>query len=180
MYNFVDAVFFEVSALFLFFLAVGKYIETYAKGSTSGALVHLMRMQPEKALVVHIAEESPEDGVSTSWSSLSRMPHIVSERSIPASRVLVGSVVKVVPGDKIPVDGEVRFYRDDERLNLEKKIRFFSVFSLFCSRYPPSLCQSMMLSCCKIQVSCSLVSSVDGAFLFPTLMFVDNLRLYVH
>src|SRR3989338_8921484 len=79
------SVYFETSALLLTFIVLGKYLEAVAKGKTSEAIKRLIGLQPKTALVVRKGKEV----------------------EIPISEVVVGDVVIVKPGDKIPVDGVV-------------------------------------------------------------------------
>ncbi len=76
-------VYFETAALLLTFIVLGKYLEALAKGKTSEAIKRLMGLQPKTALVVR-------DG---------------KEVEIPIKNVVVGDVIIVKPGNKIPVDG---------------------------------------------------------------------------
>ena len=78
-------VYFETSAMILTLIKVGKFLEARAKGRTSEALKKLMGLRAKSARVFR-------DG---------------QELEIPADDVLVGDIVLVRPGEKIPVDGVV-------------------------------------------------------------------------
>lgn len=80
-----EPVFFETSALLLTFVILGKLLEAVAKGRTSDAVKRLIALAPKTATVIR-------DGV---------------EMSLPIEQVLVGDIVIVRPGEKIPVDGIV-------------------------------------------------------------------------
>jgi len=78
-------VYFETSAMIITLIKTGKYLESRAKGKTSQAIKKLMKLSPDKALVIRDREEI----------------------NIPVEEVQVGDIVLVKPGEKIPVDGVV-------------------------------------------------------------------------
>jgi Cu+-exporting ATPase len=78
-------VYFEISAVIITLVKLGKYLEAKAKGGASDAIRKLMNLRPRKAYVVR-------DGV---------------EIEVTIDEVEVGDVVLVHPGEKIPVDGVV-------------------------------------------------------------------------
>ena len=78
-----EPVFFETSALLITFVILGKLLEARAKGKTSDAIKKLMGLAAKTARVVRGGEEI----------------------DIPVEQVVVGDVVVVRPGDKVPVDG---------------------------------------------------------------------------
>ena len=77
--------YFETSAVIITLIVFGKYLEARAKGRTSEAIRKLLSLQANTARVVR-------DG---------------QELEIPVDQVLVGDVILVRPGEKIPVDGIV-------------------------------------------------------------------------
>ena len=78
-------VYFETSAVILTLIKLGKFLEARAKGRTSDALKKLMGLRAKTARVFR-------DG---------------QEIEIAVDDVIVGDVVLVRPGEKIPVDGVV-------------------------------------------------------------------------
>ena len=80
-----EHVYFETAALIITLIKLGKLLEVRAKGETSEAIRELIGLQPDTARVVR-------QGV---------------EYDIPISEVVVGDVLLVRPGERIPVDGEV-------------------------------------------------------------------------
>jgi len=80
-----DHVYFETAALIITLIKLGKLLEVRAKGETSTAIRQLMDLSPATARIVR-------EGV---------------EREVPLERVVVGDVLVVRPGERIPVDGEV-------------------------------------------------------------------------
>ena len=78
-------VYFETGAVIITLIRLGKFLEARAKGQTSEAIKKLIGLQPKTARIVR-------DG---------------QEMDVPADQVLVGDIVLVRPGEKIPVDGVV-------------------------------------------------------------------------
>ncbi|MDF1499850.1 MAG: heavy metal translocating P-type ATPase [Anaerolineales bacterium] len=78
-------VYFETSAVIITLIALGKYLEAGAKGRTSEAIKKLMALRARTARVVRAGEEL----------------------DVPIEEVVVGDIVVVRPGEKIPVDGVV-------------------------------------------------------------------------
>ncbi len=81
----VDNLYFETASVILALILLGKTLEAVSKGKTSQAIKKLMGLAPKTAIVIH-------DGV---------------ESEIPIAEVEVGDLVRVRPGAKVPVDGEV-------------------------------------------------------------------------
>jgi P-type Cu2+ transporter len=79
-------VFYEAAAVLTTFVLLGHWFEMRARGGANDAIRTLLDLAPPKATVIR-------DG---------------AEVEIPTSEVLVGDVVLVRPGAKIPVDGVVR------------------------------------------------------------------------
>ena len=82
---------FETSAMLISFMLLGKYLETSAKGRASEAVSQLLTLQPPTAMKV----EGGESGMGNNEK--------VAE--VPASALVPGDVVKVVPGATVPADG---------------------------------------------------------------------------
>ncbi|MFH1222599.1 MAG: heavy metal translocating P-type ATPase [Candidatus Micrarchaeota archaeon] len=77
--------YYETAALLLTFILFGKYLEAVAKGRTSEAIKKLIGLQPKTAIVVR-------EG---------------AEIEVPIEDVVVGDILVIKPGSKIPVDGIV-------------------------------------------------------------------------
>ncbi len=80
-----ENVYFEVSAIIIAFVLLGKYMEEIIKKRSSAAIRKLLDLRPQTARII-------KDG---------------TEHEIPAEAVVIGDVVVVRPGEKIPVDGVV-------------------------------------------------------------------------
>ncbi len=78
-------VYFEVSAIIIAFVLLGKYMEEIIKKRSSAAIRKLLDLKPQTARVIR-------DNV---------------EAEIPAESVMVDEIVIVRPGEKIPTDGIV-------------------------------------------------------------------------
>jgi Cu+-exporting ATPase len=77
--------YFETAALIIAFINLGSALEMRARGKTSQAIKRLIGLQPRTARVVRAGQEV----------------------DIPIGLVVLGDIVRVRPGEKIPVDGEV-------------------------------------------------------------------------
>lgn len=82
----MDNLYFESAGTILSLVTVGKYLETRAKSKTGGAIEKLIDLAPKTACVVD------EDG---------------SESTVAAEAILPGQVIRVRPGESMPVDGVV-------------------------------------------------------------------------
>jgi Cu+-exporting ATPase len=78
-------VYFETSAMIITLIKLGKMLEARAKGRTSEAIKKLMGLRPRTARVVR-------DG---------------AEVDVPVESVVLGDVVVIRPGERLPVDGIV-------------------------------------------------------------------------
>jgi Cu+-exporting ATPase len=79
-------VFFDTAALIIVLILFGRLLEARAKGQTSEAIKKLMGLKPKTARIIREGKEI----------------------DIPVDEVMVGDIVVVRPGEKIPVDGTVR------------------------------------------------------------------------
>ena len=79
------AVYYDTAAMIIGLILLGNYLEAKAKSGTSQAIRTLMELQARTAMVLR-------DGI---------------EREIPIEEVAVGDIIRVRPGEKIPVDGVV-------------------------------------------------------------------------
>lgn len=77
--------YFDVSTLVIALILLGRYFEAKAKAGTSEAIKKLIGLQAKTARVVH-------DG---------------KEIDIPIEQVKIGDIIRVRPGEKIPVDGTI-------------------------------------------------------------------------
>lgn len=75
--------YFEASAVVITLISLGKYLEENAKQSTSSAIFELMMLRPEIATVKR----------GNKWIKL------------PVEDVVIGDEVRVLAGEKVPVDG---------------------------------------------------------------------------
>ncbi|WP_160725116.1 heavy metal translocating P-type ATPase [Bacillus sp. USDA818B3_A] len=77
--------YYETSSILITLIILGKLFEAKAKGRSSEAIKKLMGLQAKTAIV-------ERDG---------------AEQEIPIEEVMVGDIVHIKPGDKIPVDGMI-------------------------------------------------------------------------
>ena len=77
--------YFETSAVVITLVALGRWLEARARGRTSEAIRRLVALAPRTARVLREGQEV----------------------DVPTSDVVVGDLVRIRPGERIPVDGEV-------------------------------------------------------------------------
>jgi Cu+-exporting ATPase len=80
-----DHVYFETSAVIITLIKLGKMLESRTKGKTGNAIRKLIGLRPSTATVV--TEQA--------------------ETQVPIAQVRVGDMIRVRPGERIPVDGIV-------------------------------------------------------------------------
>ena len=77
--------YFEVTTVILTLVLLGQLLELRARGQTNSAIRELLNLVPPEATVIR-------DG---------------QEKVIPLEEVIMGDIIKIKPGEKIPVDGEI-------------------------------------------------------------------------
>ena len=93
-------VYFEAAGVVIFFVLLGKWLEERAKSGTSEAIKKLIGLQAKTVQVIRNGEEL----------------------ELPHSEVIIGDLVLVRPGQKVPVDGKVKkgeSYIDESTLSGE-------------------------------------------------------------
>ena len=79
-------VYFEASAVIIVFILLGKLLEEKAKSNTSSAIKKLMGLQPDSVTILNA------NGI---------------EAILPVSLVQINNLLRVKPGERVPVDGEI-------------------------------------------------------------------------
>ena len=79
------SLYYESAGVILTLVTLGKYFEARSKGQTSAAIQALIKLAPQEAQVLREGQEV----------------------TLPLDQVQVGDLVRVRPGQKIPVDGQV-------------------------------------------------------------------------
>ena len=77
--------YFDVSTVIIGLILLGRYLEAKAKAGTSEAIKKLVGLQAKTARVIKNGKEI----------------------DIPIDQVIIGEIIRVRPGEKIPVDGEI-------------------------------------------------------------------------
>ena len=78
-------VFFEATAVIVFFILLGKFLEARAKSEANDAIQSILTLQAKQATVIRDSKEI----------------------TISIDQVIVGDIIVVRPGEKIPVDGKI-------------------------------------------------------------------------
>jgi Cu+-exporting ATPase len=81
----VESLYFETAGVIIALILLGKSLEAVSKGRTSEAIKKLMGLAPKTAIVIVNGEE----------------------KEVPIDEVVLGDIIVVKPGAKIPVDGVV-------------------------------------------------------------------------
>ncbi|MBI2624396.1 heavy metal translocating P-type ATPase [Candidatus Parcubacteria bacterium] len=81
----IDHPFWESSAALLSFIVLGRYFELLAKGRASAAIKELLKLEAKEAHVLRDGEEV----------------------TVPIDQLQKGDLIRVRPGEKIPVDGVI-------------------------------------------------------------------------
>ncbi|MCL4536466.1 MAG: heavy metal translocating P-type ATPase [Nitrospirae bacterium] len=92
-------VYFEVSAIIIAFVLLGKYMEEIIKKRSSAAIRKLLNLKPQTARVIRKSSKVQEFKGSIVEKE--------EEIEIPAESVMMDEIVIVRPGEKIPTDGIV-------------------------------------------------------------------------
>ncbi len=85
----VKDLYFESAGVLLALVLLGKYMEVRSKSHTSDAISKLMELTPDTAILL-IGKEH-------------------EQKNIPAEDIQEGDLLLVRPGDRIPVDGQIRY-----------------------------------------------------------------------
>lgn len=83
-----DDVYFDTSAMIITLILLGRLLESSARAKASEVISKLMKLKPKQAKVVG---EHDHEQVTT----------------IPVSKLNIGNLIKILPGDNIPIDGLV-------------------------------------------------------------------------
>jgi len=83
MLSFGSYAYFDTSAVLITFITLGEWLEAVTKGKASEAIKKLIGLQPKTATIIRNDKEM----------------------QVPIKNVLVGNIILVKPGQRIPVDG---------------------------------------------------------------------------
>lgn len=85
VHKYMENLYFETAAMILTLISIGKFLEERSKGKTSDAIKKLIDLSPKTAVVIRNGKET----------------------EIPVEEIVVGDIIVVKPGGRIPVDGVI-------------------------------------------------------------------------
>ncbi|WP_407409899.1 heavy metal translocating P-type ATPase [Methanobrevibacter sp.] len=98
--------FYDSAVMLPSFLMIGRYLEARAKKRTSDSIRELIGLQPTVATAIELDENN----------------EVISQKEVSIADIVIGDLLLVKPGDKIPVDGDViggESYVDESMINGE-------------------------------------------------------------
>lgn len=98
--------FYDSAVMLPAFLMIGRYLEARAKKRTSDSIRELIGLQPTVATAIELDDNG----------------EIISQKEVSIADIVIGDLLLVRPGDKIPVDGDVvggESYVDESMINGE-------------------------------------------------------------
>ena len=98
--------FYDSAVMLPSFLMIGRYLEARAKKRTSDSIRELIGLQPTVATAIEIDDNG----------------EIISQKEVSIADIVIGDLLLVKPGEKIPVDGDViggESYVDESMINGE-------------------------------------------------------------
>lgn len=90
-----EAIYFDVSAIVLTLVILGRFLEEKSKGQASLAIQKLLHLQAKTARVIHNSSSSANASEDT------------HEMEVPIDQLQINNIVLVKPGEKIPTDGVI-------------------------------------------------------------------------
>ena len=102
--HFEGMVLFDVSAMLISIVVLGKYVENAAKGKTSEALSVLLALQPQHAMLVR---RKRKDVAAVEGETAVGGDAVESVEAIDVGLVQLGDLLRVNRGEKVPVDGVI-------------------------------------------------------------------------
>ena len=105
------APYFDVATIIIGLILLGRYFEAKAKAGTSEAIKKLIGLQAKTARVMRQAviarSEATRQSTVEDRHADARDDEQYMEIDIPLDQVVIGDVIRVRPGEKIPVDGQI-------------------------------------------------------------------------
>lgn len=99
--------YFDVGAIVIALILLGRYFEAKAKAGTGEAIKKLVGLQAKTARVLRTIDGSELIVGSKIANNQELITKDSIEVDVPIDQVQVGDVIRVRPGEKVPVDGEI-------------------------------------------------------------------------
>ncbi|CAI2730735.1 unnamed protein product [Schistosoma spindalis] len=99
---------FETSPMLLVFVSLGRWLEHIAKGKTSEALTKLLSLHAKEATLIDLSPTEKQKLEDTLQQQTKNLPTNLFtsgiEKRIPIELVHQNDIIKILPGEKVPVD----------------------------------------------------------------------------
>ncbi|CAH8566837.1 unnamed protein product [Schistosoma intercalatum] len=102
---------FETSPMLLVFVSLGRWLEHIAKGKTSEALTKLLSLHAKEATLIDLSPTEKQKLEDTLQQQTKNLPTNLFasgiEKRIPIELVHQNDIIKILPGEKVPVDSVI-------------------------------------------------------------------------
>lgn len=101
VWGFPSTLYYDVAAVVVTLILLGRFLEAKAKSHTNDAIKKLLTLQAKTARVLYTIHNT-----KYTIQNFEKKEQF-EERDIPIEQVELGDIVRVRPGEKIPVDGKI-------------------------------------------------------------------------
>ncbi|KAK4470804.1 hypothetical protein MN116_006324 [Schistosoma mekongi] len=101
---------FETSPMLLVFVSLGRWLEHIAKGKTSEALTKLLSLQAKEATLIDLPPAARQKLERTLQHTKNLPTNLFAcgiEKRIPIELVHQNDIIKILPGEKVPIDSRI-------------------------------------------------------------------------
>jgi Cu+-exporting ATPase len=100
-------VYFEAAAVIVTLILLGRLLEARARGHTGVAIESLIGLQPKTARRISAHQNDTAESGQAQEKAQEKAQEQTQEQDIPIEQVNPGDILRVRPGEKIPVDGDI-------------------------------------------------------------------------
>ncbi|TNN07933.1 Copper-transporting ATPase 1, partial [Schistosoma japonicum] len=101
---------FETSPMLLVFVSLGRWLEHIAKGKTSEALTKLLSLHAKEATLIDLSPAARQKLERTLQHTKNLPTDLITtgiEKRIPIELVHQNDIIKILPGEKVPIDSRI-------------------------------------------------------------------------